>query len=88
MLQVLLGLSLLLGHDVTADLLGIAVGHCYYFAKWIYPEITHPNQVHLVKTPQWMLYLFMERDGYDVVGIHDDAARNNQNQANEPVEAM
>ena len=28
---VLLGFSLLLGHDVTSDALGIAVGHVYYF---------------------------------------------------------
>ena len=28
---VLLGFSTLLGHDVSSDLLGIAVGHVYYF---------------------------------------------------------
>lgn len=82
--RVLLGLSLLLGHDVSADLLGIAVGHCYYFAKWIYPEITHPNEVHLIRTPQWMQYLFMERDGHDIVAVEEQDAPNQDN--NGPVD--
>eukprot|EP01084_Bolivina_argentea_P072287 131265_1 len=77
---VLLGLSLLLGHDVTADLLGIVVGHCYYFTKWIYPEITHPNKIQLIQTPRWIQYLFMERDGYDVINMN-----NNQNDNQEQV---
>eukprot|EP00485_Elphidium_margaritaceum_P000523 CAMPEP_0202699698 /NCGR_PEP_ID=MMETSP1385-20130828/12910_1 /ASSEMBLY_ACC=CAM_ASM_000861 /TAXON_ID=933848 /ORGANISM="Elphidium margaritaceum" /LENGTH=134 /DNA_ID=CAMNT_0049356695 /DNA_START=273 /DNA_END=677 /DNA_ORIENTATION=+ len=69
---VLMGLSLLLGHEVKADLLGIGVGHCYYFLKWIYPEITHPNKVHLIRTPRWLQYLFMERDGIELPDNEND----------------
>jgi hypothetical protein len=35
----LLGFSLLLGNDVTSDLLGIAVGHGYYFLADVYPSL-------------------------------------------------
>lgn len=35
----LLGFSLLLGHDITSDVLGIAVGHVYYFAADVYPAL-------------------------------------------------
>ena len=36
---VLLGFSLLLGHDVTSDALGIAVGHLYFFVADVYPAL-------------------------------------------------
>jgi Derlin-2/3 len=36
---VLLGFSLLLGHDVTADGLGIAIGHLYYFCEDVWPAL-------------------------------------------------
>ena len=36
---VLLGFSLLLGHDVSSDLLGIAVGHLYYFLEDVFPAL-------------------------------------------------
>ena len=51
--------------------------------KWIYPEITHPNKIHLIKTPKWLQYLFMERDGYDVMDINDNNQNNQQNNQNQ-----
>ena len=36
---VLLGFSMLLGHDVTSDMLGIAVGHAYFFCADVYPAL-------------------------------------------------
>ena len=36
---VLLGFSLFLGHDVTSDLLGIGVGHVYYFVHDVWPAL-------------------------------------------------
>ncbi|CAM9762099.1 unnamed protein product, partial [Heterosigma akashiwo] len=36
---VLLGFSCLLGNPPTADAVGIGVGHCYFFARWVYPEV-------------------------------------------------
>lgn len=35
----LLGFSLLLGHDVTSDALGIAVGHAYFFLEDVWPHL-------------------------------------------------
>lgn len=35
----LLGLAVLLGHDITSDVLGIAVGHAYYFLADVYPAL-------------------------------------------------
>eukprot|EP00543_Licmophora_paradoxa_P014452 CAMPEP_0202474054 /NCGR_PEP_ID=MMETSP1360-20130828/92176_1 /ASSEMBLY_ACC=CAM_ASM_000848 /TAXON_ID=515479 /ORGANISM="Licmophora paradoxa, Strain CCMP2313" /LENGTH=231 /DNA_ID=CAMNT_0049101151 /DNA_START=379 /DNA_END=1074 /DNA_ORIENTATION=- len=36
---VMLGFSVLLGHSVTIDLIGIVVGHCYYFLEYVYPVL-------------------------------------------------
>jgi Derlin-2/3 len=36
---VMLTFSVLLGNSVTIDLIGIAVGHCYYFLEYVYPVI-------------------------------------------------
>ena len=47
---VLLGFSLLLGNSVSVDLLGMAVGHCYYFMEDIFPN--QPGGWKILKTPQ------------------------------------
>lgn len=36
---VLLGITVLLGHDGTADILGIAVGHLYFFLADVWPAV-------------------------------------------------
>lgn len=36
---VMLGFSLLLGNSITMDIIGIAVGHTYYFLEFVYPVI-------------------------------------------------
>merc|ERR1712154_574100 len=52
---VLLGFSLLLGNSVSVDLLGMAVGHCYYFLEDIFPQ--QPGGWKLIKTPQFLKVL-------------------------------
>ena len=47
---VLLGFSLLLGNSVSVDLLGMAVGHCYYFIEDIFPN--QPGGRKILRTPQ------------------------------------
>ena len=47
---VLLGFSLLLGNSVSVDLLGMAVGHCYYFIEDIFPN--QPGGWKILRTPQ------------------------------------
>eukprot|EP01089_Gocevia_fonbrunei_P020217 TRINITY_DN7468_c0_g1_i1.p1 TRINITY_DN7468_c0_g1~~TRINITY_DN7468_c0_g1_i1.p1 ORF type:complete len:237 (+),score=20.93 TRINITY_DN7468_c0_g1_i1:147-857(+) len=45
---VMLGFGILWGQSPLYDLLGLAVGHVYYFLEDVYPEITHRR---LLKTP-------------------------------------
>ncbi|KAL3773334.1 hypothetical protein ACHAW5_010011 [Stephanodiscus triporus] len=36
---VMLAFSMLLGHNVTIDVIGILVGHTYYFLEYVYPAV-------------------------------------------------
>ena len=36
---VMLGFSVLLGNSVKVDLIGILVGHCYYFLEYVFPVL-------------------------------------------------
>jgi len=48
----LLAFSYCFDKDVTYNLLGIIVGHLYYFLAFVYPSMTG---VKLLKTPSWLL---------------------------------
>lgn len=48
---VILGFGLLLGQSPIYDLLGIVVGHIYYFLEDVYP-VTSGR--HLLKTPSFL----------------------------------
>uniref|UniRef100_A0A3Q2CM16 Derlin n=2 Tax=Cyprinodon variegatus TaxID=28743 RepID=A0A3Q2CM16_CYPVA len=50
---VLMGFSLLLGNSIIVDLLGIAVGHVYYFLEDVFPN--QPGGGRWLKTPSIML---------------------------------
>lgn len=45
-----MGFSILLGSSGLVDLLGILVGHVYYFLEDIYPQMI-PSRTRLLKTP-------------------------------------
>lgn len=49
---VLLGFSLLLGNAVLVDLMGIAVGHVYYFLEDVFPN--QPSGFRILQTPGFM----------------------------------
>ncbi|XP_019618806.1 PREDICTED: derlin-2-like [Branchiostoma belcheri] len=53
---VLFGFSLLLGNSVVVDLLGIAVGHIYYFLEDVFPE--QPGGFKILKTPGILKWIF------------------------------
>ncbi|EFA08946.1 derlin-2 [Tribolium castaneum] len=55
---VLLGFSLLLGNAVYVDLMGIAVGHIYYFIEDVFPN--QRGGFRILKTPHFMRTLFDE----------------------------
>ncbi|KAJ8312392.1 hypothetical protein KUTeg_009765 [Tegillarca granosa] len=53
---VLLGFSVLLGNSVLVDILGIAVGHIYYFLEDVFPQ--QRGGFRLLKTPWFLTYIF------------------------------
>ncbi|XP_075253681.1 derlin-2-like isoform X2 [Convolutriloba macropyga] len=63
---VLLGFSLLMGNSIQVDLIGIAVGHVYFFLEDVFPY--QPGGFRLLKTPRIFNLLFdpiPEHDNYD-----------------------
>ncbi|KAM8827398.1 derlin-2 isoform 2-T2 [Spinachia spinachia] len=53
---VLMGFSLLLGNSIIVDLLGIAVGHVYFFLEDVFPN--QPGGGRWLKTPSIIKMLF------------------------------
>ncbi|KAL4223913.1 Derlin-2 [Mactra antiquata] len=53
---VLLGFSLLLGNSVLVDLMGISVGHIYYFLENVFPQ--QPGGFRILKTPGFLKSIF------------------------------
>ncbi|XP_048509985.1 derlin-2 isoform X2 [Athalia rosae] len=53
---VLLGFSVLLGNAMWVDLIGMAVGHMYYFAEDVFPR--QAGGFRILKTPQILKSLF------------------------------
>ncbi len=53
---VLLGFSLLLGNAILVDLMGIAVGHIYYFLEDVFPN--QPGGFRVLETPRFMYIYF------------------------------
>ena len=56
---VLLGFSFIV-HGVTpwGDMLGLAVGHTYYYFDVVLPSLAVGQGVRLLKTPDWVVRLF------------------------------
>ena len=63
---VLLLFSLFLGNPIETDLLGIVVGHLYYFFDSVYPSIATIrgwSQKKIIVTPFLLSYIFCENQG-------------------------
>lgn len=56
----LMGFSLLLGNSILVDLLGIAVGHIYYFLEDVFPN--QPGGKRLLLTPGFLKLLLDTRE--------------------------
>ena len=54
---VMLSFSLFLQKDLLPDILGILVGHLYYFLEDVYPRMTRPP-IRLLRTPRLIQLLF------------------------------
>lgn len=48
---VLLGFSVILGNTIWVDLMGMAVGHIYYFFEDVFPNV---SGYKLIKTPRFL----------------------------------
>jgi len=57
---VLLAFSVVLGNSPTVDLLGIMVGHVYYFLEDIYPQMPVDGARRVLKTP-WVISAACDR---------------------------
>ena len=68
---VLLSFSFVLGNNGVVDVLGICVGHLYYFLEDVYPLML-PSRKRLLTTPHLLQLLFHS---------HDDSAANAANAA-------
>jgi len=61
---VLLGFSLLLGNSVVVDILGIAVGHVYYFLEDVFP--LQPGGFKILNTPEFLKRIIERNNDDDV----------------------
>ncbi|XP_028938283.1 derlin-2 isoform X2 [Ornithorhynchus anatinus] len=57
---VLMGFSLLLGNSIIVDLLGIAVGHVYFFLEDVFPN--QPGGGRILRTPSFLKAIFDTAD--------------------------
>lgn len=67
---VLLLFSLILGNPIEMDLLGILVGHSYYFLDYVYPQVAAIRGWSLKKilvTPSILHYIFATDPGFRIV---------------------
>ncbi|XP_043465833.1 derlin-2 [Leptopilina heterotoma] len=68
---VLLGFSVLLGNAIWVDLIGIAVGHIYYFTEDVFPRLR--GGFRILKTPQILKTLFdAHNDDPDFTPLPED----------------
>jgi Derlin-2/3 len=74
---VMLAFSVLIGNAVTMDLIGIAVGHAYYFLEFVYPvmaDIRGWKIKRIMQPPillQWLCGSY-HHDDEDHVHLHQD----------------
>jgi Derlin-2/3 len=76
---VLLAFSVLLGHDMTSDALGIVVGHVFYYFKDVWPAIAAARGwrfKRVLATPKVIHLLFgtQRRDPDDIIIVDGQAA--------------
>ena len=72
---VMLGFSVLLGNSILMDLIGILVGHTYYFLEYVYPkvaEIRGWKVKRLLEPPAVIMRLFGAGNNDDHLHFHQD----------------
>mmetsp|Transcript_70128 Transcript_70128/g.106054 ORF Transcript_70128/g.106054 Transcript_70128/m.106054 type:complete len:242 (+) Transcript_70128:253-978(+) len=69
---VMLGFSILLGNGITMDLIGIAVGHTYYFLEYVLPVVAEIRGWRRKKFLQPPALLHWLCGSYEQQHLHDD----------------
>jgi len=72
---VMLTFSVLLGNAVTMDLIGICVGHGYYFLQFVYPviaEIRGWQVKRILEPPVFLQWICGSYEDHDRVELHQD----------------
>ncbi|XP_042277559.1 derlin-2-like isoform X2 [Thunnus maccoyii] len=67
---VLMGFSLLLGNSIVVDLLGISVGHMYYFLEDVFPN--QPGGRKLLMTPELLRAMFDQPEDSDYRPLQEE----------------
>nr|XP_046241805.1 derlin-2-like isoform X1 [Scatophagus argus] len=67
---VLMGFSLLLGNSIVVDLLGISVGHMYYFLEDVFPN--QPGGKKLLMTPGLLRTMFDRPENPDYRSLYEE----------------
>lgn len=67
---VLLGFSVILGNTVVVDVMGMVVGHIYYFFEDVFPNSM--NGYKLIKTPQFLRTLLEYPEDPDYTPLEED----------------
>ncbi|XP_045891466.1 derlin-3 isoform X2 [Micropterus dolomieu] len=67
---VLMGFSLLLGNSIVVDLLGISVGHMYYFLEDVFPN--QPGGRKLLMTPELLRAMFDRPEDPDYLPLQEE----------------
>jgi len=76
---VMLCFSLLLGNSVTMDLIGICVGHAYYFLEFVYPVMADIRgwRIRRIMEPpavlHWICGTYGQQDNVVLDDVVDDA---------------
>ncbi|KAI8901217.1 Derlin [Globomyces pollinis-pini] len=64
----LIGFTVVLHSSIPySDLLGLVVGHLYYYAEDVYPLLPHSNGYRFFACPQWFKNLIEPRDDYEPI---------------------
>ncbi|XP_029295988.1 derlin-2-like [Cottoperca gobio] len=79
---VLMGFSLLLGNSIVVDLLGISVGHMYYFLEDVFPN--QPGGRRLLMTPQLLRAMFDQPEDPDYRPLQEEQQGGDLQQDEEP----
>ena len=73
---VMLTFSVMIGNAITMDLIGIAVGHMYYFLEYVYPKVAEIRGFRIKRIMEPPALLHYLCGSYHDLQLHDAAPAN------------